>query len=343
MLCLINVEERVPQDHPLRPIKALADDALKRLSRSFDRMYSKQGRPSVPPEQLLKAMVLMALYSIKSEVQLCEQLQYNMLFRWFLDMDMVEEPFDHCAFSDNRARLVEHDAAGKFFRQVVRQAKEAGLMSAEHFSVDGTLIEAWASMKSFRPKDEGDDDNDGNGWADFKGKKRSNQTHESKTDPEAKLYRKGKGKEAKMSYMAHALMENRNGLLADFRVSQATGYAERDVALEMLRKQKHARTVGADAGFNTKDFVAKCRGMGVTPHVAGKQNSAIDGRTKRHPGYTVSQRIRKRIEQIMGWTKEEGMMRKTRYRGTKKNQLLAHITGAAYNLVRITNLIPLTT
>lgn len=343
MLCLINVEERVPADHPLRPIKALADDALKRLSRSFDRMYSKQGRPSVPPEQLLKAMVLMALYSIKSEVQLCEQLQYNMLFRWFLDMDMVEDPFDHCAFSDNRARLIKHDAAGKFFRQVIRQAKEAGLMSAEHFSVDGTLIEAWASMKSFRPKDESDDDNDGNGWADFKGKKRSNETHESKTDPEAKLYRKGKGKEAKMSYMAHALMENRNGLLADFRVSQATGYAERDVALEMLGKQKRAKTVGADAGFNTKDFVAKCRGMGITPHVAGKQHSAIDRRTKRHPGYTVSQRIRKRIEQIMGWAKEEATMRKTRYRGTRKNQLLAHITGAAYNLVRMTKLIPLPT
>jgi transposase len=343
MLCLINVEERVPKDHPLRPIKKLADEALKRLSRSFDRMYSSRGRPSIAPERLLKGMLLMAFYGIRSEVQLCEQLQYNMLFRWFLDMDMMEVPFDHCAFSDNRERLLKHDAAGKFFRQVVRQAKEADLMSAEHFSVDGTLIEAWASMKSFRPKDDDDDNNDGNSWADFKGKKRSNDTHESKTDPEAKLYRKGRGKEAKLAFMAHALMENRNGLLVDFRLSEATGYAERQVALQMLKKQPRAKTVGADAGYNTKDFVADCRELGVTAHVAGKKHSAVDGRTTRHPGYTVSQRIRKRIEQIMGWAKERGTMRKTRYRGTRKNQLLAHIEGAAYNLVRITNLIPIPT
>ena len=333
----------MPKDHPLRPIKKLADDALKRLSRSFDGMYSRQGRPSVPPEQLLKAMVLMALYSIKSEARLCEQLQYNILFRWFLDMDMVEEPFDHCAFSDNRERLMKHDAAGKFFHEVVEQAQEAGLMSDEHFSVDGTLIEAWASMKSFRPKDEDKGDNDGNGWADFKGEKRCNQTHESRTDPEAKLYRKGKGKEAKMSFMAHALMENRNGLLADFRVSQATGCAERDVALQMLKKQAHAKTVGGDAGYNTRSFVAACRGLGITPHVAGKKHSPVDGRTTRQPGYTVSQRIRKRIEQIMGWTKVDATMRKTRYRGTRRNQLLAQVTGTAYNLLRITRLIPIPT
>lgn len=341
LVCLVNLEERVPKDHPLRPIKKLADDALKRLSRSFDRMYSKQGRPSVPPESLLKGMVLMALYSIKSEVQLCEQLQYNMLFRWFLDMDMVEDSFDHCAFSDNRARLIKHDAAGKFFRQVVRQAQEGGLMSEEHFSVDGTQIQAWASMKSFRPKDEDDSDDDSNGWADFKGTRRSNDTHESTTDPEARLYKKGKGKEAKMSYLAHALMENRNGLLVDFQMSQADGHAERRVALNMIRRQPRAKTLGADAGYNTKDFVAACRREGVTPHVAGKKYSAIDRRTTGHETYSISQRIRKRAEQIMGWTKEDGGMRRTRYRGLASNQLLAYVTGAAYNLVRITKLIPI--
>jgi len=194
-------------------------------------------------------------------------------------------------------------------------------------------------MKSFRPKDEGDDDNDRNGWADFKGKKRSNKTHESKTDPEAKLYRKGQGKEAKLAFMAHGLMENRNGLLADFRVSEANGYAERTTALQMLAKQKKAKTVGADAGYNTKDFVAECRSKNITPHVAGKKHSAIDGRTTRHAGFSVSQRIRKRIEQIMGWTKDIGTLRKTRYRGVANNQLLAHIAGAAYNLVRMTRLL----
>jgi len=208
--------------------------------------------------------------------------------------------------------------------------------------VDGTLTEAWASMKSFRPKDE-DDDDDGNGWADSKGKKRSNETHESKTDPEAELYRRGKGKAAKLAFMAHALMENRNGLLVDFRVSQAMGYAERKVALQMLKKQPRAKTLGADAGYNTKDFVADCREMGVTAHVAGKKNFAVVGRTTRHPGHTVSQRIRKRIEQIMGWTRESRTMRKTRYRGTRRNQLLAYVEGGAYNLVRLTKLIPLPT
>lgn len=336
MLCLVNVEERVPEDHPLRPIKKMADGALKRLSRSFNRMYSSKGRPSVPPEQLLKAMVLMALYGIRSEVLLCEQLNYNMLFRWFLDMDMVEAPFDHCAFSDNRQRLLEHDAAGKFFSEVLRFAKEANLMSDEHFSVDGTLIEAWASVKSFRPKD--DDSDDSNGWSDFKGKKRSNETHESKTDPEAKLMRKG-GEAAKMSFMGHVLMENRNGLVADTEVTQANGYAERQAALRMLKKQPRAKTAGFDASYNTRDFVEECRSLRVTPHVAGKARySAIDGRTTRHPGYTVSQRIRKRCEQIMGWSKDRGGLRKTRVRGIAKNNFLFKITAAAYNLLRIANL-----
>jgi transposase len=339
MLCLVNVEERVPPDHPLRPIKKMADEALRRLSRSLDAMYSGTGRPSVPPERLLKAMVLMALYGIRSEVLLCEQLHYNMLFRWFLDMDMVEAPFDHCAFSDNRKRLLEHDAAGKFFRQVVRFAKEAELMSDEHFSVDGTLMEAWASLKSFRPKDEDDDDHDNNGWSDFKGKKRSNATHESKTDPEAKLARKSNGQEAKLSFMGHVLMENRNGLIADTVVTEANGFAEREAALELLGKQRRAKTAGLDAGYNTQGFVASCRKLGITPHVAGKRrSSAIDGRTTRHRGYTLSQRIRKRIEQIMGWAKDRGGLRKTRLRGVANNDFLLTIIAAAYNLLRISRL-----
>ena len=339
MLCLVNVEERVPQDHPLRPIKKMADEALKRLSRSFDRMYSAKGRPSVPPERLLKAMVLMGLYGIRSEVLLCEQLAYNMLFRWFLDMDMIEEPFDHCAFSDNRQRLLEHDAAGKFFRQLLRFAKEHKLMSDEHFSVDGTLIEAWASLKSFRPKDEDDDDNDNNGWSDFKGKKRSNATHESKTDPEAKLMRKGNGQSAKLSFMGHVLMENRNGLIVDVELTQATGYAERQAAVRMLKKQRKAKTAGCDASYHTRDFVVGLRKLGITPHVAAKARSpAIDGRTTRHPGYTVSQRIRKRIEQIMGWVKDRGGLRKTRLRGVARNNFLLTLTAATYNLLRVSRL-----
>ena len=341
LVCLVDLEKLIPQNHPLRAIKPLADDTLKRLSRSLDRMYSKTGRPSVPPEQLLKGMLLIALYSIRSEVQFCEQLRYNFLFRWFLDMDMVEEPFDHCAFSDNRDRLIQHEATAKFFRKVVERAEEAGLMSDDHFSVDGTLIEAWASMKSFRPKDGDDDDNDSNGWSDFKGKKRSNETHESKTDPEAKLMRKGHGKEAKLSFSGHALTENRNGLVKDLQVTEANGRCEREAALEMLDAHvDRGATVGADSAYNTKDFVAECRDRGVTPHVAGKlKHSAIDGRTTRHSGYEASQKVRKRIEQVFGWLKTIGGLRKSRYRGRAKTQLYAFMAGAAYNLLRMTKLI----
>ena len=302
-------------------------------------MYSKTGRPSVPPERLLKGMLLIALYSIRSEVQFCEQLRYNFLFRWFLDMDMVEEPFDHCAFSDNRDRLIQHEATAKFFRRIVDQAEQAGLMSDDHFSVDGTLIEAWASMKSFRPKDD-DDDRDANGWSDFKGKKRSNETHESKTDPEAKLMRKSDGKEAKLSFGAHALTENRNGIVKDLQVSEANGRCEREAALQMIDTNVgRAATLGADAAYNTKDFVAACRERGVTPHVAGKKSSAIDGRTTRHRGYEASQKVRKRIEQVFGWLKTIGGLRKTRYKGRAKIQLYAFMAGAAYNLLRLTKLI----
>ena len=341
LLCLVDLEKLIPQNHPLRAIKPMADDALERLSRSLDRMYSKTGRPSVPPERLLKGMLLVALYSIRSEVQFCEQLRYNFLFRWFLDMDMLDEPFDHCAFSDNRDRLIRHEATAKFFRKVVEQAEEAGLMSGDHFSVDGTLIEAWASMKSFRPKDDDDNDRDSNGWADFKGHKRSNETHESKTDPEAKLMRKGRGKEAKLSFAEHALTENRNGLVKDLQVTEANGRCEREAALEMVKAHvAPGSTIGADSAYNTKDFVAKCRERGVTPHVAGKkEHSAIDARTTRHPGYGASQKVRKRIEQVHGWLKTIGGLRKSRYKGRAKTQLYAFMAGAAYNLLRMTKLI----
>lgn len=345
MLCLVNIEEQIPADHPLREIKKLADTALKRMDRTFGRMYSKTGRPSVPPERLLKSMVLMALFSIPSELRLCEQLRYNLLFRWFLDMDMVEEPFDHCAFSDNRERLMKHDVAGKFFRHVFDEAKKGGLTSADHFSVDGTLIEAWASMKSFRRKDDDDDDN--NGWADFKGTKRSNETHESKTDPEAKLMRKGKGKEAKLSFAVHALMENRNGLVADARVSEANGKCETTEALAMLAKQPkkaRRRTVGGDKNYDNREFVEGCRRLGFTPHVAqwqkgrGHRDTAIGKATTRHRGYTSSQRVRKRIEQIFGWKKTAAASRKTRYRGIARAGLFVTVALTAYNLLRISRL-----
>lgn len=343
MLCLVDPEKLVPDNHPLRAIKRLADEALKDLSRSLGVMYSKYGRPSVPPEQLLKGMLLIALYSIRSEVQFCEQLRYNFLFRWFLNMDLAEEPFDHCAFSDNRERFLKHDAAGKFFRKVVEQADEAGLMSEEHFSVDGTLIEAWASMKSFRPKDEDDQDGDSNGWSDFRGKKRKNDTHASKTDPEAKLMRKGKGKEAKLSYYGHALTENRNGLMVDLQVTEANGSSERTAALDMLDANVVGRaTLGADAGYDTKDFVVECRKRGVTPHVAQKKNSALDERTTRHPGYKASQKVRKRIEQVFGWMKTIGGVRKSRYKGRAKTELYGLMAGSAYNLLRMAKLMEAT-
>jgi IS5 family transposase len=264
-------------------------------------------------------LLLIALYSVRSERQFCEQLEYNLLFRWFLDMEMLEDAFDASTFSRNRERLMEHEVAADFFAVVREQAGEH--MSREHFSVDATLLEAWASMKSFRPK--GDNGSDNNGWADFRGHKRSNDTHESKTDPESKLMRKGNGREAKLCFMGHALMENRNGLLVDLRISDGA-------------------TVGADRGYDTKDFVARAREQNVTPHVAQNQNahrsSAIDGRTTRHVGYPISQTIRMRIEQVFGWIKTVGGLRRTRYRGRRRTQHAAYRVGAAYNLLRLSRL-----
>lgn len=372
MLALISPSSIVPTDHPLRAIKLRADAALREMSPVFDRMYAAGGRPSVPPETLLKALLLMALYSIKSERQLCEQLRYNFLFRWFLDLDMVSPPFDPTTFSKNRVRMQEHDVCGLFFRQVVEQARAEGLMSQEHFSVDGSLIEAWASMKSFVPKEEAakekededdeppaDSDNSGgkggksrirkkkgrNPWMNFRGTKRSNDTHTSTTDPEARLMRKGKGQPAMLAYSVHALMENRNGLLADFRIGLATGTAERAVAIDMLASLpgSHQVTCGADRNYDTEGFVSAARALGVTPHVVqNKKNrrSAIDERTTRHIGYKLSLKARMFIETVFGWAKATGRLDKCRFIGMLRNGMYGHVVGSAFNLLRICKLRP---
>ena len=354
MLTLVSPEKRVPADHPLRAIKRLAAEALGEMSGTFDAgMYSEVGRPSIPPERLLKATLLMAFYTVRSERLFCEQLGYNLLFRWFLDMDTVEEGFDPTVFTKNRKRLLDHDVAGEFFRVIVEQAKSGGLMSDEHFTVDGTLIDAWASMKSFRPKDEKPEDrpppdDPGNPSVDFHGEKRSNDTHQSTTDPEARLAKKSKGQAAKLSFSQHALMENRNGLLVDLRIDEANGTAEITNAIQMLEDNAGPRqvTVGGDKLYDTKEFVATIRSMSVTPHVAqnitDRRGSAIDARTTRHAGYDISQRIRKRVEEIFGWTKSVANFRRTRYKGKERTQMASYFVGAAYNLLRISRLLPVT-
>jgi len=352
MLSLATPDKRVPADHPLRRIKALADQALAALSPTFDEMYSAVGRPSIPPERLLKGTLLMAFYSIRSERLLCEQLDYNLLYRWFLDMDMVEDSIDHSTFSRNRARLLEHEVAAKFLAEVVSAARSAKLTSDDHFTVDGTLIEAWASVKSFRPKGESPDhrkppDDPGNPTVNFHGEKRSNDTHESTTDPEAKLARKGNNQPAKLSYLANALMENRNGLVVDLRIDTATGTGEREGALALLDEHVEGRegvTLGGDAGYDVASFVEAVRERGVTPHIAQtrdkRRSSAVDGRTTRHAGYAISQRIRKRVEEIFGWAKTVACFRKTRFRGKARTQFAAHLVAAAYNLLRMARLMP---
>jgi len=348
MLCLVSVEQWVPARHPLRKLKPQVDRLLNELSSVFDEMYAQTGRPSVPPEHLLKGMVLMALFSVRSERQFCEQLGYNMLFRWFLDMDMTDVPFDPTVFTHNRDRLLEHDVAGFFLRGTVSMAREHRLMSDEHFSVDGSLIEAWGSMKSFRPKDDNSDDN--NGFADFKGTRRRNDTHESKTDPDARLFRKGRGREAKLAYMGHVLMENRHGLVADFVLTEANGTAERSAGLAMAqrarRRRRHRMTLAADKNYDTREFVRRCREAAITPHVAqfqhARRRSSIDGRTTRHRGYCVSQTSRMLIEKIFGWMKTIAGFRRSRYRGRRKTAFAGTIAAAAYNLIRITKLLPAT-
>lgn len=357
MLCLMSPESRVPDNHPLRGIRAIADEVLGEMSPLFDEMYAQLGRPSVPPERLLKGMVLMALYTVRSERQFCEQLDYNLLFRWFLGMNMVEDSFDASTFSKNRERLLAHQVTQVFFHRVVERARAAELMSTEHFTVDGTLIEAWASLKSFQPKSEPAlaqrsrnqrkarrrRHRRRNRSVNFRGQQRRNDTHQSATDPEARLMRKGNGKEARLSLSAHALMENRNGLLVDFRVAEASGLAERRVALEMIDDNlpgKRRITLGADRGYHTRDFIHDCRCRHVTPHLADKaKHSMLDRRTTAQSSYTISQRIRKRVEEIFGWVKTVGGFRRSRYRGVTRTQLAAYIVGAAYNLTRIARML----
>lgn len=346
MLVLMSPDSLVPPKHPARALKNLADECLTELSPVFDEMYASTGRPSIPPERLLKSMLLMALYSMSSERMFCERLRYDLLFRWFLDMSMVDEPFDASSFSRNRERLLEHEVAHRFLQQVVQLGRKHRLMSTEHFSVDGTLIEAWASMKSFKPKDKKDDDSDGNGWGDFKGTPRSNDTHESKTDPEAKLIKKSRGQAAKLAFGGHVLMENRNGLIVDASVKPAVGCSEPEAALELLMRSvpPGGATVGADRGYDTKAFVEGLRDLGHTPHVAQlithHRGSSLDERTTRHPGYKVSIVVRRRIESIFGWAKTVGGCRKSRYRGVARTELFTVFAAAAYNLLRMSRLLP---
>jgi len=348
MFSYLSPEDRVPEDHPLRRIKALADEALGSLSGTFDRMYARVGRPSIPPERLLKAQLLIALYTIRSERLFCEMLDYNILYRWFLGMSLDEPSFNATSFTKNRDRLLAHEVAGRFLQAVVRQAEEAGLLSDEHFTVDGTLIEAWASLKSFRPvddRDRGVDGNDpGNADVDFRGQKRSNQTHRSTTDPEARLARKGKGKEAKLCYGVSLLMENRHGLIVDLEVHEPTGRGERDTALRLLdRRCGHPASVGADKGYHTKEFVDQLWHRAIRPHIAciaGRSTPGLDGRTTRSAGYRISQRIRKRIEENFGWMKTVGGLRKTRYRGAARVALHVQLSAIANILLRVGKLCP---
>jgi len=318
------------------------DRALSELSPTFNRMYSEVGRPSTPPEHLLKASLLIALYSIRSERQFCERLQYDLLFKWFLDLNIMDPAFDATTFTKNKERLLEHQVAHEFLSGVVAEARRRKLLSEDHFTVDGTLLEAWASLKSFRPKDGDDAPGTGekNPSVDFHGEQRTNDTHASTTDPESRLARKGGGKEARLCFAGHVLMENGNGLVVDVAVTQATGTAERDTALDMLERVPGLRriTVGADKNYDTYDFVTSCREMNVTPHVARRQWTNLDQRTVRHPGYQMSQRVRKRVEEIFGWIKTVGGGRKLRYKGVARNQLWAELTAAAYNLVRMAKL-----
>jgi len=340
MLSLITANDLVPEDHPIREIKPMVDKALAELSPTFNRMYASTGRPSIPPEHLLKACLLIALYSVRSERQFCERLQYDLLFKWFMDMNIIEPAFDASVFSKNKERLLEHEVAREFLGVVLSEARRQKLLSEDHFTVDGSLLEAWASLKSFRPGDGSGNPKmcgEKNPAVDFHGERRTNDTHQSTTDPETMLAKKGKGKEAKLCFMGHILMENRNGLVVDVAMTKATGTAEREAALEMLGKipGKRRITIGGDKNYDTKDFVKSCRSMTVTPHVARRETSIVDARTTRHPGYHVSQRIRKRVEEIFGWDKTVAGGRKLRYKGVERNGLWWELTAAAYNLLRM--------
>src|ERR1700722_13257430 len=343
----ISPEQRVRKEHPLRPIRTMVDEILKQLSPQFEKMYSKVGRPSIPPEQLLRAQLLQMFYSVRSERLLMEEMDYNILFRWFVGLNLDDEVWDATVFTKNRDRLLKAEVAKEFLERVVAHAREQGWMSDEHFTVDGTLLEAWASLKSFQRKDQTNcspPDDPGNPTVNFHGEKRSNQTHESKSDPEAQLARKGKGKEAKLSYSGNLLVENRHGLIVSSLVWEATGTAEPLAAMAMLQQVPGTGrvTVGGDKGFDTAEFVRECRNMCITPHVAqnlGRRGgSAIDSRTTRHAGYRISQKKRKRIEECFGWLKTIALFRKVRHRGTLKVDWIFTFACAAYNLVRMRNL-----
>jgi transposase len=348
MFSYISPEQRVSQDHPLRPIRLMVDEVLREMSPRFDRMYAQMGRPSIAPEKLLRALLLQILYSIRSERLLMEQLDYNLLFRWFVGLNMDEGIWVPTVFSKNRDRLLEADVAQAFFAAVLRQIRQRGWLSDEHFSVDGTLLEAWASQKSFQKKDDSGSaptrdaaGNDrGNVTVNFHGEKRSNQTHQSRTDPEALLSKKGKGKEAKLCYGGHVLIDNGHGLVVNTVLTQAYGRAEPDAALWMAEQIPGTRRVSlaADKGYDQSEVVKELRGMRITPHVAQKQRSAVDARTTRHGSYHVSQRVRKRVEEVFGWMKTIGLMRKLRHRGLQRVGWMFTFTAAAYNLVRARNL-----
>jgi transposase len=353
MFTYFSPESRVPAGHPLRGLKGYADAVLRSMNAEFDRLYASTGRPSIPPERLLKASLLIALYSVRSDRMFCEMLDYNILFRWFLDMSLDEGGLDQSSFSRLRTRLVGEDTARKFFDAVVKQARCEDLLSDEHFTVDGTLIEAWASVaKSVHPKDGGPPSSggrDGQAQVDFHGQRRSNKTHASTTDPDSRLARKGPGKETKLCFGAHALMENRNGLCVELTVRRAED-KETTAAQDMLRRQRHKRvkprSLGADKGYHHRDFVEHLRQHGVAPHIAQIKNrkmpGLLDGRTTRHASYAISQRKRKRVEEIFGWMKSYGGLRRTMMRGLERVQLHAYIVGAAYNLLRLSRLKALT-
>jgi transposase len=349
MFSYISPAQRVPQDHPLRPIRKMVDEALKELSPKFERMYSDVGRPSIPPEQLLRALMLQIFYTVRSERLLMEQLNYNLLFRWFVGLSMDDEIWDATVFCKNRERLLEADVARLFFEKVLGQARQNHLMSNEHFTVDGTLIEAWAGQKSFKKKSDDNKqppDDRSNPTVNFHGEQRRNDTHQSTTDPEARLYRKGPGKPSQLCYLGHVLMDNRHGLVADATITQATGTAERDAALQMLKRRRRKKgqvTVGGDKNYDTRGFVEAARKMKATPHVAQnterRGGSAIDSRTARHVGYGISQKVRKRVEEVFGWMKTVATMRKTRHRGKDRVGWMFTFTAAAFNLIRMRNIL----
>ena len=344
----VDLEKRVRSEHPLRAIRAIVNATLAALEADLAALYAPVGRPSIAPEKLLRAMLLQAFYSIRSERQLMERLEYDLLFRWFVGIGIDEAAWDHSTFSKNRERLLEGDMAAKFLAAVLAEPRVKKLLSTDHFSVDGTLIEAWASMKSFRPKDGSDNTPEGGGRnaeANFHGQKRSNETHASTTDPDARLYRKGPGKEAKLSFIGHGLMENRSGLLVDACLTRADGHAERVAALHMiepLADRSCIITLGADKAYDAEDFVNELRSLRVRPHVAQNNNgrsSVIDGRTTRHGGYAISQRLRKRIEEAFGWIKTVAGQEKTKLRGLDRVGFAFTFAAAAYNLVRLPKLL----